>query len=614
MPADLIPGKSFIEVQFPVSKISMESYKERKSQQFQTLTQLGKWWGPKPLILARAAILGLIFPATTNPTKDREIFLKLLTMDEEGLKRRKKVNIPLKEIASHLSQKEFEEFFDVSSTNRLRLRLGLPRNKRELLQDIVFNRMNYKQKISYCVRPEEIEGLSEDTWEEINKHLGTHAKSFQDLVKELGLRQYGSIPKVGDCFCGRGNIPFEAARLGCDAYASDINPVASLIAWAAFNVIGGKGDVISKLSKFHQRVYDIVDKQIAEWGIERSEEGWRSYAFLYCNETQCPECKWKIPLLSSFAIAERMQFVGIELIPNIEGKKFDICVKSIENKDEIEVARKNGTIKESLIYCPNPSCPAHSAPLSLDVIRQEGEGGLRLWDIDDIIPRPNDIFQERLYCIRWRETKFDNNGNEEIKWHFRSPTEYDLKNEERVLNLLYERISRWKQLGLIPTSKIEFGEKTGELIRTRGWTHWIHLFTPRQLLYHGLINDIARDLAADNEQKVSQLLGIGKCINFNSKLCHWNPSVDLPLDVFYNQALNPMYIYGERGIELLSQAWLLSLKSSPISTNYLIKSEDARINQEKCTFWITDPPYADAINCRVPQLMSILLTEFLSAR
>ena len=45
---------SFIEKQFPVSKVSKESYKERKAVQSQTLTTLGKWWGRKPLILVRA--------------------------------------------------------------------------------------------------------------------------------------------------------------------------------------------------------------------------------------------------------------------------------------------------------------------------------------------------------------------------------------------------------------------------------------------------------------------------------------------------------------------------------------------------------------------------------
>jgi adenine-specific DNA methylase len=41
--------KSFIETQFPVSKISKESYKERKANYSQTLTGLGKWWGRKPI-------------------------------------------------------------------------------------------------------------------------------------------------------------------------------------------------------------------------------------------------------------------------------------------------------------------------------------------------------------------------------------------------------------------------------------------------------------------------------------------------------------------------------------------------------------------------------------
>src|SRR5450755_2060667 len=90
-------GLSFMEVQFPVSKISKESYKERKAGQSQTLTGLGKWWGRKPLILVRSTILGLLMPATDNPVKDRDIFLKVLMMDPEGVWKRK--NKPMKDEA-----------------------------------------------------------------------------------------------------------------------------------------------------------------------------------------------------------------------------------------------------------------------------------------------------------------------------------------------------------------------------------------------------------------------------------------------------------------------------------------------------------------------------------
>ncbi len=86
---------TFIETQFPIARLSAESYKERKANNGQTLTRLGKWWGRKPLILVRAAILGMLMPASDNPKKDREIFLKILTMDDDGAWQRCKGEIPV---------------------------------------------------------------------------------------------------------------------------------------------------------------------------------------------------------------------------------------------------------------------------------------------------------------------------------------------------------------------------------------------------------------------------------------------------------------------------------------------------------------------------------------
>ena len=103
---DLANAPTFIETQFPVSRLSKESYKERKANYSQTLTGLGKWWGRKPLVVVRAVILGLLMPASNDPRKDREVFLALLTMDEEGLRRRKSRNIPLKEAYRRLPEEE----------------------------------------------------------------------------------------------------------------------------------------------------------------------------------------------------------------------------------------------------------------------------------------------------------------------------------------------------------------------------------------------------------------------------------------------------------------------------------------------------------------------------
>src|SRR5438445_4402513 len=96
----------FMETQFPVSKMSKESYAERTAKQSQTLTGLGKWWGRKPLVLCRATILGLLLPATDNPVKDREFFLRVMTMDDDGMLRRKSANISPQELFRRLPSPE----------------------------------------------------------------------------------------------------------------------------------------------------------------------------------------------------------------------------------------------------------------------------------------------------------------------------------------------------------------------------------------------------------------------------------------------------------------------------------------------------------------------------
>ncbi len=171
----------FIERQFPVARVSMESYKERTAKQSQTLTGLGKWWGRKPLVLVRATILSLLMPASDDPVKDREIFLKLMTMDDEGLWRRKDKSIPQARLLEELS------YVPPSLRQRLlapdappdepRLR-RLSGKEREELQRLVFSRMPYSEKLQYCRRPEQIDGPSPEAWQEINASLGTRASNL----------------------------------------------------------------------------------------------------------------------------------------------------------------------------------------------------------------------------------------------------------------------------------------------------------------------------------------------------------------------------------------------------------------------------------------------------
>ncbi|HEY5140814.1 MAG TPA: hypothetical protein VIJ25_16090, partial [Methylococcales bacterium] len=96
-----------------------------------------------------------------------------------------------------------------------------------------------------------------------------------------------------------------------------------------------------------------------------------------------------------------------------------------------------------------------------------------LWENADMVPRPDDIFQERLYCVRWVETYWTTNAQGEpvqkTRRHYCSVTKEDLVREQQVLDLLKERFVDWQEKGYIPNRKIERGgDKTEELIRTRG--------------------------------------------------------------------------------------------------------------------------------------------------
>jgi len=573
---------TFIETQFPVAKLSAEAYKERKSGASQTLTGLGKWWGRKPLVLVRAVLLGLLLPTTDDPKKDMDIFLKLMTMDEEGLWRRKDKSISGKLLLAELAhmppslRRRFAEQDPETGAWRL---ARLSRQDRAELQRLVFERLPYSEKLGYCRRPEQIEGPSPEAWAEINAHLGTDAHSLPELVAQLGERRFGQRPRVGDAFCGGGSVPFEAARLGCDVFGSDLNPVAALLTWAALNIIGGGEEVARQVHAAQQAVFQAVDEQITAWGIEHNALGWRADAYLYCTEARCPECGWLVPLAPNWVIAEKYHVVA-ELTPDEHNCRFEIEIHEGVSKERMRQAKAAGTATNSRLECPhcNQSTP-------IEAIRR----GLRMWENDDLVPRPDDVFQERLYCIRWVETYTDERGREQTHRHYRAPTSADLAREQKVLELLRARFHDWQEEGYLPSRRIEPGDKTDEPIRTRGWTHWHHLFTPRQLLVHGLF--------MSRVNSAIDLIRVGNLCDFNSKLTRYPATRETVNNTFSNQALNTVYNFPNRGLRLCREPYFFDKNEAVISGRVTdIKPLDARNITTGCDFWITDPPYADAVN------------------
>ena len=99
IPYSLKDAPALIERLLPVQKLSAESFKEQEARQSKTLTALGSYWkGRKPLILNKACVLGCLLPATDNPSRDLEIFERLMGMDEESFAVRWKRRATPKEI------------------------------------------------------------------------------------------------------------------------------------------------------------------------------------------------------------------------------------------------------------------------------------------------------------------------------------------------------------------------------------------------------------------------------------------------------------------------------------------------------------------------------------
>lgn len=594
---------TFIESQFPVAKMSIESYTERTAKQGQTLTGLGKWWGRKPLVLCRATLLGLLLPATDDPEADRAVFLRLMTMDDDGLVVRKCFQIPAKEMFTRLPPSERSRWFTPESTERAaRLKRGLSDQQKSDLQIRIFLSMGYDERMGYCCRPEQVKGPTPESWAIINAHLGTNANSLVELVHELGTRRFGHTPKVGDSFCGGGSIPYEAARLGCDTYGSDLNPVAALLTWSALNVVGGEPSVGDRVAEVQREIYDAVENLITSWEIElrepdkKTKRRWRADAYLYCLEVECPECGWVVPLSPSWVIGKGTKTIA-QLIPSQEHRNFNFEVHTEVNDTEMKKAAEAGTVKDSELKCPH--CK-HTTPIR--AIRGDGRGNfsdaanlLRPWENSDLVPRDGDIFGERLYCIRWVDSWVDEDGREVYERHYCAPTQADIAREAKVISILKEKFDRWQEAGFIPSKKIEPGQKTTEPIRTRGWTYWHHLFTPRQLLVNGSFAEEVSKLSGVDG--VSTLMMLGRIADWNSRLCRWNPGIgnEKSEQIFSNQALNTLYNFGCRTTKSLENTWLIPIKQFQVAGKSDIRVSDARDITISSDLWITDPPYADAI-------------------
>ncbi|HVC92703.1 MAG TPA: DUF1156 domain-containing protein, partial [Pirellulales bacterium] len=172
--------KRLIEVALPLKEVSVHAAKE-KYVQAGNVSTLHIWWARRPLAACRAVVFAALIPDPDDPDcpeSFRELVMELLARGEFKPKN--------------------GDGGAASDTARNRCL--------EFIKELV-------------------------KWENSNnpKYIEPARKLIAAAHKFLDAGAEGDAPKILDPFAGGGAIPLEALRLGCEAHAIDLNPVAYLI-------------------------------------------------------------------------------------------------------------------------------------------------------------------------------------------------------------------------------------------------------------------------------------------------------------------------------------------------------------------------------------------------
>ena len=133
-----------------------------------------------------------------------------------------------------------------------------------------------------------------------------YLKTGQALVRAA---HPDKLPLVVDPFAGGGSIPLEALRLGCEAFASDLNPVACLILKVMLEDVPRHGpELVDGLRRAGAVIRKAAERELA--GLYPTDpDGATPIACLWARTVRCeaPGCGAEIPLIRSMWLSRRAE-------------------------------------------------------------------------------------------------------------------------------------------------------------------------------------------------------------------------------------------------------------------------------------------------------------------
>ena len=437
------------------------------------------------------------------------------------------------------------------------------------------------------------------------KVLGTARR----LIK---LATGGNPPPLLDPFAGGGSIPLEAQRLGLEAHASDLNPVAVMINKALIEIppkfanmppvnprdrkgtagqAGWKGaaGLAADVRYYGQWMRDRARERIGH--LYPDLNGETVIAWLWARTVKCPNpaCGAMMPLVRSFDLSrknDRRAWVEPQVAPQTRLITFGVRTGKGETP--------NGTVNRQ-----GATCLACGTAVPFDHIRAEGKAGRMGAQVMAIVTK----------------------GSRGRSYYAPTPE------HEQIANV---PIPDDAPLTDLPEQALGFR------VQLYGMTQHRDLFTPRQLTalttFSNLVAEARQKIQADARaagllvdptplrdggrgakaysEAISVYLAfaISKTVNRCSTIATWKISVECPGDMFTRQAIQMTWDYAESNVltgpsgsfESMLHNTAVGLESADVKLHspyqgYAIQSDAIEPIKLNSILISTDPPYYDNI-------------------
>ncbi len=455
--------KRLAEVDFPIAVVSRHSVEEKSIRQGLPST-LHLWWARRPLAACRAMLLALLLPDPCDekcPIDFKEEARRLL---------RRLVNAPLEPGDAELQKALLNFIGDFAN------------------------------------------------WD--NASRPAYLETGRSLVKA----SHGSeAPLVADPFAGGGSIPLEAVRLGCDAFAGDLNPVACLILQTMLEDMSRQG--VELTDQFRRAGLEL--KKQAETDLARyfppEPKGAAPIAYLWARTVNCesPNCGAEIPLTRSFWLckkASRLRALRAKVLKPQKGGKPLIELEIFAPKSGKEVTA--GSVSRAKATCL--ACERVLAPERVRAqLRTQRGGADTIFDANG-----NRIGGARILSV---VTLGDNVAGRQ----YRLASDRDYlpiwEAQKAVAKLANEKLANG--LNFVPDEPLPPQGTLGFRVQLYGMLQWGDLFTARQKLAFLILTRTVRQFGQDRSASAAcQLLAMvcSKLADRCNGVVNWSVGVECP--------------------------------------------------------------------------------------